>query len=100
MISSMTHGFSNLDLSRFPAEMKGLIQNPHTLTNPDAINAIKSQISPVLLPSFDNLMTQVRTVLASSIHDVFFVGIFIAVAGFITVLFLKLKEIPLETSSH
>jgi len=78
--------------------MKGLIQNPQRLTNPDTINAIKSQISPDLLPSFTSLMTQVKTVLASSIHDVFFVGIFIAVAGFITVLFLK--EISLKTSSH
>ena len=98
MISSMTHGLSNLDLSRFPAQMKGLIQNPQRLTNPDTINAIKSQISPDLLPSFNSLMTQVKTVLASSIHDVFFVGIFIAVAGFITILFLK--EISLKTSSH
>ncbi len=98
MISSMTHGLSNIDLSRFPAQLKGLIQNPQKLTNPEAINTIKSQIPPDLLPSFNSLMTQVKTVLASSIHEVFFVGIFIAVAGFITVLFLK--EIELKTSSH
>ena len=98
MIASMTGGLHRIDLKGVPEQIKGLILNPQSLTNADALNSIKSHIPTDNLELFNSLMIQVRTVLATSIHDVYFVGIFIAVAGFVTVLFLK--EITLRTSSQ
>lgn len=73
-----------------------LLQNPQALTNPDTINAVKANIPQDAVPYFNSLMAQVKAVLATSIQNVFDIGIFIAAAGLITVLFLK--EIELNRS--
>lgn len=96
MTSSMTNGLSKLDLSKVPAGLRGAMSNPQTFTNPDAVNAMKSHISPNLMPIFNSIMGQVRSILAAAIHEVFVIGIFIALAGLITVFFLK--EIELKRS--
>jgi len=93
MTSGMTKGLAKIDLSRLPNPLKTLFGNPQAFTNPNVINTIKSQIPPNLQAAFGTIMDQVKSVLASSISDVFAIGIFISVAGLITVFFLKEKEL-------
>jgi EmrB/QacA subfamily drug resistance transporter len=89
LVSSMASGLSTVDLGALPDQLRSFLQNPQAVANPEAVEGIRTTLPAALLPAFESALTQVRAVLAGSITDVFFIGIFMVAAGFIVVLFLK-----------
>lgn len=98
MLTSMNNSYKNLDVSKFPENIKVLLKNPNSLSNADAINSIKAHIPQNLLTDFTSLMEQVKQILSNSIHQIFVICIFIIVAALLAVLLLK--EIPLNEVSN
>ncbi|MFT8351730.1 MDR family MFS transporter [Clostridium saccharoperbutylacetonicum] len=95
MSTSMSNSIHNLDISSLPANVTELLKNPNTISNSQALNAIKDQIPEDMLPSFGKLMEQIKQILSNSIHQVFVICAVITITALIIVLFMK--EIPLKS---
>jgi MFS family permease len=80
-----------------PAQVISLFTNPQILLNPDAQTQLRQQFTqfgPQGLALFNTLLEAVKTGIASSLHGIFFLGMIVAVASVVAVLFLK--ELPLR----
>ncbi len=95
MLLNLNSGLGNLDLSGVPTQAAGLINNPRILTNPEAMGQILAQVPSGSLPLFNQLLAQVKGVLANSLDMVFLTGLIIAAFGLVLTLFLK--ELPLTS---
>lgn len=94
MLSTMNDSYDKMDLSKLPPQLQTFLRNPQAVANPDNVAKIKKLLPPQMLQPFEQLMIQVKTVLADSIHEVFVIGIVIVGVAFVVTLFLK--EIPLK----
>lgn len=80
-----------------PAQVIALFNNPQILLSPDAQTQLQAQFAkfgPQGLTLFHTLLDAVKVGIASSLHSIFFLGMIVAVASVVAVLFLK--EIPLR----
>lgn len=93
MISSMNRQFSQMALTNMPSSIKGVLASPQALVNPDNISKIKASLPSEMIPVFEQMMNQVKGVLASAIQQTFLIGVLILIAAVITAFFLK--EVPL-----
>ncbi|MDP4094515.1 MAG: MDR family MFS transporter [Bacillota bacterium] len=89
MTNSLSSGLSNLDLSNVPDKVTVLLKNPQIITDSGALRQIKSNVPTAFSGFFDKIMDQIKVVLSNSIHNVFFICIFIAISGIITAFMLK-----------
>jgi MFS family permease len=80
-----------------PPQVIALFNNPQVLLSPDAQTQLQhqfGQFGPQGLTLLNTLLEAVKTGIASSLHGIFFLGLIVAVASVVAVLFLK--EIPLR----
>jgi EmrB/QacA subfamily drug resistance transporter len=80
-----------------PAQVINGFNNPQILLNPEAQAALHTQFGkagPQGLAILDQLLEAVKVGIAGSLHSIFFLGLIIAVASVVAVIFLK--EIPLR----
>jgi EmrB/QacA subfamily drug resistance transporter len=80
-----------------PAQVINVFNNPQILLSPDALAALHAQFAKggaQGLLVLDQLLEAVKVGIASSLHSIFFVGMIVAVASVVAVIFLK--EIPLR----
>jgi EmrB/QacA subfamily drug resistance transporter len=80
-----------------PQQVIDLFKNPQILLNPDAQAQLHEQFGkagPQGLAILGQLLDAVKVGIASSLHSIFFLGMIVAVASVVAVLFLK--EIPLR----
>lgn len=98
MSNAMSDGFAKMDYSKVPAQMKVIFKDAQAFTNADAIKAVRDHIPAQARVFFDSMMIQVKEVIATSIHQVFVISIFILVAAIVITLFLK--EVPLRGRSQ
>ena len=93
MLSGMNHGLAGMDLSKVPPQIAGQMGNPRFLTSPEAMNQIASQVPPSSLPMFNQILEQIKGVLANSLDMVFLTGAVFAALALIITFFIK--EVPL-----
>jgi len=80
-----------------PAQVINVFNSPQILLSPEALAALHAQFAQggaQGLLVLDQLLEAVKVGIASSLHSIFFVGMIIAVASVVAVLFLK--ELPLS----
>jgi EmrB/QacA subfamily drug resistance transporter len=80
-----------------PAQVINIFNNPQILLSPEAQAALHAQFAKggvQGLAILSQLLEAVKVGIASSLHSIFFVGMIIAVASVVAVLFLK--ELPLR----
>ena len=80
-----------------PAQVINVFNNPQILLSPEAQAALHAQFAKggaQGLLVLDQLLEAVKVGIASSLHSIFFVGMIIAVASVVAVIFLK--ELPLR----
>jgi EmrB/QacA subfamily drug resistance transporter len=80
-----------------PQQVINLFNNPQVLLSPDAQTQLQHQFAnfgPQGLAILNQLLEAVKIGIASSLHGIFFVGMIVAVASVVAVLFLK--ELPLR----
>ncbi len=80
-----------------PAQVINVFNNPQILLSPEAQAALHAQFAKggaQGLAILDQLLEAVKVGIASSLHSIFFVGMIIAVASVVAVIFLK--ELPLR----
>ncbi|HEU4782300.1 MAG TPA: MDR family MFS transporter [Ktedonobacterales bacterium] len=80
-----------------PAQVINTFNNPQILLSPEALAALHAQFAKggaQGLLVLDQLLEAVKVGIASSLHSIFFVGMIIAVASVVAVIFLK--ELPLS----
>ena len=75
-----------------------LSENPAAMVNPDALNALTSQLGSSGVVA-DSLLSGLRDALASSVSGVFLVTFFILLASVVVVLFLKDRPLRTEIGS-
>lgn len=98
MSNAMNDGFTKMDYSNVPTQMKVVFKDAQAFTNADAIKAVRDHLPQQARVFFDSMMIQVKEVIANSIHEVFVISIFILVAAIVITLFLK--ETPLKGYSQ
>jgi EmrB/QacA subfamily drug resistance transporter len=84
-------------LTTLPPERMAQLENPMALLNPQSAAVIRdglAQLGPQGTQLYDSLLGAIRVALASSLHDVFLLGAFVAALGVINTLFVR--EIPLR----
>ena len=80
-----------------PVQVINVFNNPQILLSPEAQAALHTQFGkagPQGLALLNQLLEAVKVGIAGSLHSIFFVGLIVAVASVVAVLFLK--EIPLR----
>jgi MFS family permease len=88
-------------LASLPADRLAQLQNPMALLNPESASVIRdglAQVGPQCTQLYDSLLGAIRIALASSLHDVFLLGAFVALVGVVNVLFLR--EVPLRRAAR
>lgn len=93
MVFGMNNGLAGLDLTGSPPQIASLINNPRFLTSPETMGQIQAQIPSGAFPVVDQILQQIKVVLASSLDMVFLAGT--VIAGLALVLTLFVKELPL-----
>ena len=94
MSTSLQHQLAKVSFGGLPEQVTTILRNPQAIANPEAIGQIKAALPGAALAAFEQALGQVRGILAESITSVWTIGVVIAVAGLVVVLFLK--EIPLR----
>lgn len=90
-----------LDPSTLPQDTAAVLpelMNPQILMDPERLGEIEALFPGQLSTLFDQMVGMLRDVYSYGLTQVFLVGVFIAVAGFITNLFLK--EVTLRGASR
>ncbi len=80
-----------------PAQIIAVFDNPQILLDPNAQTQLQhqfGQFGPQGLSILNQLLEAVKVGIASSLHSIFFVGMIVAVASVVAVIFLK--ELPLR----
>ncbi|WMJ90467.1 MDR family MFS transporter [Anaerocolumna sp. MB42-C2] len=95
MSAAMNMGFEKLDLSNIPSNIQEILKNPQVITNSESVNQIV-QHTPTQYSSFlITALEEAKKVLSSSIHEIFFFCMFVAIGGFVlTIIF---KDAPVRT---
>ncbi len=91
---SLSNGVSELDVTSFPANLALQLKDVNTITDQDAIKALRSLIPSKLLSDFERIMDQIKQILSNSIHQVFVICTIFVLISLITVLFMK--EVPMS----
>ncbi len=94
MSATMKSGMTSIDLSRVSPQIANVITNPRTLSSRAGIGEIRAHVPAGLLPQFDQLLDQVKAVMARSVQEIFFIGLIVTVVSLLVA--LKLKELPLR----
>lgn len=94
-------GQNALDPSALPQDTAAVLpelMNPQILMDPERLGEIQALFPEQLSAMFDQTVSMLREIYSYGLTQVFLIGVFIAVAGFITNLFLK--EVPLREASR
>ncbi len=92
--SSLTSGLSPQLTQSLPPDVVAAL-DPQALVSPSATEALEAQLAgvPNGAQLFAELMVALRTALATSMHDVFFVAAIVALGGVIAAIFLPEKPL-------
>ena len=99
MTAAMASGFSKLDLSKIPENVKGLLKNPQIITNSDAVNKIMQQVPKQYTDFFKTVIGQAKGVLSNSIHDIFLFCMALAFVGIVLAFFFENAPVQRKTDS-
>jgi len=100
MLASYDGRLKTLSLGSMPQEVQGLLRDGKILTNPTAIERIRSLLPPSLTDQLDNIIRQAKSALALSILNVFLICVFIFLAGLVLTVFLNEKEVRKGVEAH
>lgn len=89
MANALNSGFAKINMGHLPSTIQVALKNPQVITNAQTIAKIQSHVPKMFLSYFNNIYTNAKGVLSTSIHDVFAFCTGIAVIGFVTALLLK-----------
>ena len=94
MSATMRSGITSIDLSGVSPQVANVVTNPRMLSNRAGIGEIRAHLPDNLALQFDRLFDQVKSVMARSIQEIFFLGLIVIVISLLVT--LKLKELPLR----
>ena len=100
MLASYDGRLKTLSLGSMPQEVQGLLRDGKILTNPTAIERIRSLLPPSLTDQLENIIRQAKSALALSILNVFLICVFIFLAGLVLTFFLNEKEVRKGVEVH
>ena len=86
---NMNTNIAKVNMTGMPATLKEFFSNPTAISNTSMLNKLKAALPSQLLPVFNKLLLQVKTVLSNAIVNVFWVGLVIAIIALICTLFYK-----------
>jgi EmrB/QacA subfamily drug resistance transporter len=84
-------------LAQVPPQVRGSLTNPQALIQGGAASGLKHVHDPQVLMALHQILAGIRLDLTQSIHQVFVIGLVLAVAGFIVGLLIP--EVPLQSTA-
>jgi hypothetical protein len=91
---SFNKGLQGLDVSKFSEKLARQLKNADMITDPNAVNSLRSQVPAGLLSGFEETMDQIKQILSNSVRQVFGICAVILLAALIVAFFMK--EVPMS----
>jgi EmrB/QacA subfamily drug resistance transporter len=94
MSTTMKKGMTGIGLNNLPPQVAEVFANHRIASSGENFIQIRDHLPPSLLPLFDQLLTQVRAIMAHSLQNIFALGLVVAILTLLVT--LRLKELPLR----
>ncbi len=96
--TSLGNGIAGMDVSKLPNDIANHLKDGNVFMNSSALENLKSSIPSNLMSSFEAAVTQIKQILANSIHLIFVICAVMMLVSLIVVLFMK--EVPMSKKSN